>query len=472
MEVPKSSSNDETPDNFEMRKVPHLSNAFSRDQNRYALPVPSYIMSTSSQPHLPQLKQQTLPAKSSDSSSVPQGVTSHTTVKQSGENPPNPSLSTPSTYQSSTSSLPLHQISSNYNQSVPAHLSQQFSQQYNQLLSRPIRQSSQSSPNSGNSSLSSIPFSSKAGLSGNVDRSVAMMKTASPPASTDQPNLNSEQDAQYNTFNSSHQVKRKHVHNQYSSFSQVTEHDMGRNNTNRPYKCTFANCKWAFVRESDLRRHLKSHEAPSFHCPYWRHETNCHRNGGAFSRLDVLKRHLRLIHYIQDKQQSKSLAKSNPPGKDDPGWCKACQKVFANSKAFLEHVNDCSEQVAVSESTSQPNEYYMDPHMNLRTLSSVIDYTSNKNSSNNINNNEFPTDNDDQAKVDIQRPQSEQKEKSPVSQEVENQKRKEEFVDSLEIQTQIGQNQDVEVKDDAKEIDEEDNDYQLPSQIRKSRRKV
>lgn len=109
----------------------------------------------------------------------------------------------------------------------------------------------------------------------------------------------------------------------------------------KPYVCTFEGCNWSFARQSDLRRHTKSHKEPMFYCPYWRTDPTCHRNGGSFSRLDVLKRHLRLVHYVKDKQQIF-------PG-SDPGWCRACQKMFQSSKHFIEHCFDCANQISPAE---------------------------------------------------------------------------------------------------------------------------
>lgn len=111
----------------------------------------------------------------------------------------------------------------------------------------------------------------------------------------------------------------------------------------RPYACSFPGCDWAFARQSDLRRHSKSHAEPSYHCPYWRNDPTCHRNGGAFNRLDVLKRHLKLVHYVQDKHQI--VANS----KEDPGWCRACQRMFPNSKSFIDHCLECAQQLAPAE---------------------------------------------------------------------------------------------------------------------------
>ena len=104
----------------------------------------------------------------------------------------------------------------------------------------------------------------------------------------------------------------------------------------RPFACEFPGCEWAFSRQSDLRRHSKSHVEPMFHCPYWRNDPTCHRNGGAFNRLDVLKRHLKLVHYVQDKLQ---LIRES---REDPGWCRSCQRMFPNSKYFIDHCVDCA----------------------------------------------------------------------------------------------------------------------------------
>lgn len=113
--------------------------------------------------------------------------------------------------------------------------------------------------------------------------------------------------------------------------------------SNRPYACTHDKCDWAFIRQSDLSRHMKSHQAPTFLCPYWRNDPTCHRNGGAFARLDVLKRHLKLVHFVKDKQTLMNHSK------EDPGWCRSCQRMFPNSKSFIDHCIDCASQFMPTE---------------------------------------------------------------------------------------------------------------------------
>ncbi|KAG5367231.1 hypothetical protein CJU89_1684 [Yarrowia sp. B02] len=97
----------------------------------------------------------------------------------------------------------------------------------------------------------------------------------------------------------------------------------------RQYPCTFPGCEWSFVRISDQRRHLRSHQEPLFVCPFYAEDNSCHRNGGSFTRSDVLKRHLRLVHFVQFKQS-------------DSGWCRYCEKIFPSHKFFLDHCDTCA----------------------------------------------------------------------------------------------------------------------------------
>ncbi|CAK9436463.1 uncharacterized protein LODBEIA_P10210 [Lodderomyces beijingensis] len=146
------------------------------------------------------------------------------------------------------------------------------------------------------------------------------------------------------------------------------------NTKNKPFTCTHVNCDWSFARQSDLTRHAKAHTAPQYHCPYWKNDPTCHKNYGAFNRLDVLKRHLKLVHYVKDKQppvggggnsegandMSAETERGVSPG--DPGWCRACQRMFPNSKAFIEHCHDCARN-------TQPAEWIE----NKRTYANTLD---------------------------------------------------------------------------------------------------
>lgn len=135
------------------------------------------------------------------------------------------------------------------------------------------------------------------------------------------------------------------VHSKHLKSPSPENPQEGQSNTSldtvKRFACTYEGCSWAFARQSDLRRHEKSHRSPMFHCPYWRIDPTCHKNGGSFNRLDVLKRHLRLVHYVRDKEHV-------IPG-SDPGWCRACQKVFPSSKQFVDHCSECASKFLPAE---------------------------------------------------------------------------------------------------------------------------
>ncbi|CDK28128.1 unnamed protein product [Kuraishia capsulata CBS 1993] len=101
----------------------------------------------------------------------------------------------------------------------------------------------------------------------------------------------------------------------------------------RPYRCVNG-CPWSFSRLSDLRRHMKSHDTPQFHCPFWDNDNSCHRSDGSFNRLDVLKRHLRLVHFVPEG----GIKSAKQNGK---GWCKGCHEKFATNKEFINHCLEC-----------------------------------------------------------------------------------------------------------------------------------
>ena len=119
---------------------------------------------------------------------------------------------------------------------------------------------------------------------------------------------------------------------------------VSKRKSGKPFICKHLGCTWAFARHSDLTRHAKSHAPPQYQCPYWKNDPTCHKKDGSFNRLDVLKRHLRLIHYVKDKQP---IGELNPG--DDPGWCRSCQRMFENSKLFLEHCNNCAKNTTPTE---------------------------------------------------------------------------------------------------------------------------
>lgn len=99
----------------------------------------------------------------------------------------------------------------------------------------------------------------------------------------------------------------------------------------RIYKCTHPGCDWSFARSSDQKRHIRSHQKPNLRCPYWELEPNCSRKGAMFYRLDVLKRHLRLVHL--------NRVTDCPMG---GGICRICSHKFDSSRDFLDHCDTCA----------------------------------------------------------------------------------------------------------------------------------
>lgn len=118
--------------------------------------------------------------------------------------------------------------------------------------------------------------------------------------------------------------------------------------SNRPYACSMIGCPWTFKRKSDLRRHMKKHERPKYECPYHSNNPlNTHKGGSTFTRLDVLKRHLKSIHFVPDLSNT-----------DTVGRCKACSAPFKSIKDFTEHCEDCSKtitHVMTPESSEEPD---------------------------------------------------------------------------------------------------------------------
>lgn len=150
------------------------------------------------------------------------------------------------------------------------------------------------------------------------------------------------------------QQHHQHQHQHQPQPQQTTQHTEKTNtrpsqpdkdpDETKPFKCS--HCSWAFARHSDLRRHLRSHAVPEYRCPYWTPDyLTCPRsNRGLFARLDVLKRHLRLVHYDVDVAENGDHDSS---GFGESGRCLACDRFFPDSKHFIDHVEECAKTTPV-----------------------------------------------------------------------------------------------------------------------------
>lgn len=134
-------------------------------------------------------------------------------------------------------------------------------------------------------------------------------------------------------------------HNQDIIYEQGREFSarssLPNNSPDRIYKCTHPGCDWSFARSSDQKRHIRSHQKPNLRCPYWELEPNCSRKGAMFYRLDVLKRHLRLVHL--------NRVTDSPTG---GGVCRICSNHFNTSRDFLDHCDSCA-QTALAQKKKQ-----------------------------------------------------------------------------------------------------------------------
>lgn len=107
----------------------------------------------------------------------------------------------------------------------------------------------------------------------------------------------------------------------------------------RVFHCTHPGCEWSFARSSDQKRHIRSHLKPSLRCPYWELEATCNRKGGLFYRLDVLKRHLKLVHMSRPTD-----------GSTDGGQCRICMKNFSITRDFINHCEECAKRAHEAQS--------------------------------------------------------------------------------------------------------------------------
>lgn len=117
----------------------------------------------------------------------------------------------------------------------------------------------------------------------------------------------------------------------------------------RPEKCPIQNCEYhtkGFARKYDKNRHTLTHYKGTMVCGF------CPGSGSAaeksFNRADVFKRHLTLVHGVEQtppNSRKKSPSQSRKGGSaaqnTSAGTCSTCSVTFANAQEFYEHLDDC-----------------------------------------------------------------------------------------------------------------------------------
>ena len=132
----------------------------------------------------------------------------------------------------------------------------------------------------------------------------------------------------------------------------------------RPEKCPVATCEYhikGFARVYDKQRHTLSHFKGTMVCGF------CPGSGSSaeksFNRTDVFKRHLNLVHGVEQsppnsRKKSSSLGMSKKATNfsnkiAENAKCSTCSHIFKNAQKFYEHLDDCVLSVVQQEESSE-----------------------------------------------------------------------------------------------------------------------
>ncbi|KAL8729846.1 MAG: hypothetical protein Q9166_004487 [cf. Caloplaca sp. 2 TL-2023] len=137
----------------------------------------------------------------------------------------------------------------------------------------------------------------------------------------------------------------------------------------RPEKCPIVTCEYhqkGFARKYDKNRHTLTHYKGTMVCGF------CPGSGSAaeksFNRADVFKRHLTSLHGVEQtppnsrkKSPTASAAKKTSDFSGDAaGKCSTCSAMFSNAQEFYEHLDDCVLRVVQQE---EPSEAINEQHL-------------------------------------------------------------------------------------------------------------
>ncbi len=115
----------------------------------------------------------------------------------------------------------------------------------------------------------------------------------------------------------------------------------------RPEKCPIQTCDYhtkGFARKYDKNRHTLGHYKGRMVCGF------CPGSGSltekSFSRTDFFKRHLTIVHSVEQtppnsRMKISSSKRLSDYGPHATGKCSTCQMTFNNAQDFYEHLDDC-----------------------------------------------------------------------------------------------------------------------------------
>jgi len=115
----------------------------------------------------------------------------------------------------------------------------------------------------------------------------------------------------------------------------------------RPEKCPIQTCDYhtkGFARKYDKNRHTLGHFKGRMVCGF------CPGSGSltekSFSRTDFFKRHLTIVHAVEQtppnsRMKISSSKRLSDYGPHATGKCSTCQMTFNNAQDFYEHLDDC-----------------------------------------------------------------------------------------------------------------------------------
>jgi hypothetical protein len=106
----------------------------------------------------------------------------------------------------------------------------------------------------------------------------------------------------------------------------------------RPEKCPITTCKYhlkGFARRGDKNRHTLTHYKGTMVCSFCPGFRSAVKK--PFNCVNALKEHLRWVHGVKHKPNSRKTKKAQNLG----GNCSICSVSFANAQGFYEHLDNC-----------------------------------------------------------------------------------------------------------------------------------